>query len=890
LPDRCSLSRRKIAVPRPRVYIQDILQKGNRLGPYEIVATAGVGGMGEVYRAHDTRLDRTVAIKILPKEFAGDARLLARFEREAKAISALNHPNICAVHDIGSDHGVNYLVMEYCKGATLADRIAKGPLPVDDALRYAVEIVDALEKVHREGMIHRDLKPSNIMLTKSGVKLLDFGLAKDSKPANTAEPVTEEGQLVGTLNYMAPEVLKGAPADARSDIFSAGTVLYEMFTGRRAFPGDSRADVITSVLSSEPAPLDIGQPLLQQVIAQCQRKDPNDRWQTAHDLLVALRWIRDGGLSAASTKRRRTMPWLAIAAAVIALSVTAVVLRVRGTRAPTRSYRVNLQPPPGIEIPDANVAANLAISPDGEWVAFQGRSSDTTVWGLYLRSTRELDAHLVASQAYNPFFSPDSKWLGYAAEGFLHKVPVAGGEPQKICKAGRLRGATWRHDGTILFSMSEGLLRVPSSGGGPTPVTRPANGERHYWPSFLPGGEHALVTVVNGFSDSWRNIAVVSLKDGAMHPLLSGGSWARYLPSGNLVYDRLGRLFVVKFDLDNLRIRGDPQPVLDDVNFSQPNGATAFDISESGSIVYVPGAPKLDDAELVWVDRDYRTTPVLDTKLPYGRAAISPDGLRLAVTISTTLEDSDLFLYDLQHKTWTRLTFNQRVGQPYPASSGCPVWTPDGNWIICLSGQAGHPNLFRIRADGNGQPQVLTSGRDWEISPTVSRDGTTLLFGRQIDTTQWDIMSMSLQHPAVVRPFLAGPNLEFFPNFSPDGRWVAYESLESGSRQIHVRPFDGAASSVRVSTDTGWTPRWSRDGREIFYQKLHEVWSVRVETDPAFKASEPRLLFKVPTLAIADSFDISPDGTRFLMVRRPAEVHPDRRIVFIPNWADEAAR
>ena len=847
--------------------------------------------MGEVYRARDNRLDRTVAVKILPAEFAADARLLARFEREAKAISALNHPNICTVHDVGRENGVNYLVMEYCEGITLADLIEKGPLPLRDVLRYGIEIAGALDKVHRQGIIHRDLKPANIMITKSGVKLLDFGLARhgieDVAPSASAmstfeRPVTEEGHIVGTVHYMAPEVLKAASADARSDIFALGAVLYEMVTGKRAFAGNSKADVIAAIIFSEPPPLSTQQPALDHVIAQCLRKDSDERWQTAHDVAAELRWIQGSGelVAAATRKRHRTLPLAAAIALLlgIAASVTWLILR---ERAAVGADRFELQPPQGVRVAQSGAQSILAISPDGEWVAFQGASDEPNRRGLYLRSTKELGSRFVAA-ASNPFFSPDSKWLGFTAEGAIQKVPVQGGEPQKICDAPRLRGATWGDDGTILFSMGEGLLRVLVDGGKPVAVTKPKPGERHYWPDFLPGSDYALITVHAGATDSFRRIAVVSLKSGDVRTLMSDGSQGRYLRNGYLVYGRLGQLYAVNFDTRNLRITGQPKRVLDDVYSYSGSGFTAFAVSATGSLVYIPGADRVRNAELVWVDRQGHATPLLETRMPYDTAAISPDGKRLAVAINSTLEDSDLWLYDLRGRVWTRLTFGQRAYGP--------VWSPDGRWLVYLSVRSGHQKLSRIRTEGSADPEQLTSGVEWDLGPAVSPDGRVLMFSTQRQAAQWDLVSMSFERPGEPKPFLATSSLETNPRFSPDGRWIAYESDESGSRQIHVRPYPGPGPSVRISTDGGWTPLWSHDGTEIIYQKPKEIWSVAVTANVQFKTSEPKLLFKEPFMLDSpwdNSVDISADGTRFLMVRKPPEANPERRLVYVPNWSDE---
>jgi serine/threonine-protein kinase len=859
------------------------------LGPYEIVAAIGAGGMGEVYRARDTRLDRTVAVKILPSEFAQDGRLRSRFEREAKAISALNHPHICTVHDVGSDDGIDYLVMEYCEGNTLAKRIADGPLPLEQVFDYGIQIADALEKAHREGIIHRDLKPTNIMLTKAGTKLLDFGLAKhhaESLPAeSTVQQLTEEGKILGTIQYMAPEVLHGREADARSDIFALGIILYEMVTGRRAFDGDSKPALIASILSSEPPSMDTQRlgvsHALDHFVRRCLEKDPDERWQTAHDIGAELRWIRDARevpAEEAHRGRKRVGLWLgAVLLLAGAVGVTWYVLKPDARR--FRAERFEIEPPAGVHVGESGGGSVLAISPDGEWVAFRGVSDEPNRVGLYLRSTKELDARLIRGAAA-PFFSPDSKWLGFAADGYLQKVPVSGGEPRRICEVSWFRGASWGDDGTILFSNGAGLLHVSADGGQPEVLSVPPAGERHYWPQFLPGSKRALFVVHRGFSDSWRKVAVFSLKDRKIHELLSGTS--PHYVRGHLVYSHLGTLHAARFDLHELKVTDEPKAILDDVYFYNGSAFSAFDLSHSGSLVYMPGAGRIREAELVWVDRQGRATPVLEDRRGYDAASISPDGKRLAVTINTTLEDSDLWIYEIERGSWTRLTSGKRV-------AGRTTWSRDGKWLIFSSFASGHFKLFRIATDGSGNAEQLTSGVEWEYPGNVSVRDNVLVFMRQVQTAQWDLLTLSFDSRQGPRPFLATPFLEAQPFFSPNGRWVAYESDETGRREIHVRPYPGPGPRVTVSTNGGNVPFWSHDGRELLYRHGKEIWSAPVSAADTFRAGRPQLLFRADFLGEGiwdDAFDISPDG-KILTVRQPPESRPQRRLVYVPNWIAE---
>jgi serine/threonine protein kinase/Tol biopolymer transport system component len=862
--------------------------------------------MGEVYRARDPRLGRTVAIKVLPAEFSADEKLRLRFEREARAISSLNHPHICSVYDIGHQDGRDYLVMEYIEGETLSQRLARGPLPTEQLLRYGIEIAESLEKAHRQGIIHRDLKPSNIMITKSGAKLLDFGLAKSrhgsiwdqakSKVSQlpTAErPLTAEGTLVGTLEYMAPEQLEGKEADARTDIFALGGVLYRMVTGKRPFEGDSDASLIAAILEREPRPITALQPLapaaLDRVVRSCLTKDPDERIQTAHDVLLELRWVAEGVSHPSletrpiSERKSRLLPWLALAVVTVAVSAGLITWRrTTGGNEPFRPQRFELQPPEGVRVAESGAASTLAISPDGAWVAFRGVSDEPNRTGLYLRSTRELGARLVPGSVFSPFFSADSKWLGFFGDGFLQKVPVSGGEPRRICQVRQPRGASWGDDGMILFSTGEGLLRVSAEGGQPETLTKPPPGERHYWPHFLPGSKHALFVVHSGASDSWRKVAVLSLEDRKIRMLATGTS-PRYV-DGQLVYSHLGTLHSSRFDPEKLKLSGEPRAILDDVYFYTGSGFTGFDVSRSGSLVYVPGAERLRDAELVWVDREGRISPAIDERRNYGAATISPDGKQFAVVIRTTLEDSDLWIYETERRQWRRLTNGKWVTTPEP-----PVWSSDNRWIVFSSFESGHGKLFRIAADGSKAPERLTSGVEWDYPGGISARDNVLVFMRQVQAAQWDLLTLSLDGSGTPQPFLATPVLEAWPAFSPNGRWVAYESDETGTREIHVRPYPGPGQKVTISSAGGELPLWSRNGRELFYQRGKEIWAAAVSAGGVFTAGQPKRLFTADFLQSGrwqNSVDVASDG-KFLMVRHPPELRPQRRLVYVPNWTAE---
>lgn len=868
---------------------------GSRLGPFEILSRIGAGGVGEVFRARDTRLDRSVAIKVLPSEFASNTQLKLRFEREAKSISQLNHPHICTLYDVGSHAGVEYLVMELIEGETLADRITRGALALADVLKLGAQIAEALHAAHRAGIVHRDLKPGNIMITKAGAKLLDFGLAKPGgavlsspdAPTEQQKPLTAEGTLLGTFQYMAPEQLDGLEADARTDIFALGAVLYEMATGNRAFQGKTRSSLIAAIVKEQPPQISEVQPLtpptLEHVIARCLEKDPDDRWQSAHDVAQELRWIVNSQSAAATVvaASRRVPRWLWAAGGLLLLIASAAAwYRSQAVVQPGRQ-RFDLQPPDGVEIEESRAQSVLAISPDGEWVVFRGISEDQGKSGLYARSTRELDARRVTAPGgagHTPFFSPDSAWLGFHAEGALQKIRLQGGDPEPICQLERTRGASWGDDGTILFSDAEALFRVSADGGQPEKITAPAEGERHYWPHLLPGSEAALLTVHRGGGDAFRKIAVLTLGDRQIRELIPGTS--PQFVDGRVIYSHLGNVYAVDFDPERLRIVGKPKLVLRDVYYYWGSGFAGFNVSRSGELVYVPGTPGASDSELVWLDRTGAETPAVPHKRPYLRIAVSPDATRIAARIATGVEESDLWLYELPAARWTRLTYGKRVDSP--------MWSPDGEWIFFSAGESGNPDIWRVRADGGTPPEELVSTLHWEYPGSVTPDGRTLVFMRQQAAAQWDLLTLSLDDKPVEAAFLATDVLEAWPTLSPDGRWVAYESDETGARQVHVRPFPGPGPRVTVSAAGGTLPFWSSDGRELFFRRVKEIWSVPVAINGAFTAGAPKRLTPGDSLyADWNPSATAIGGERLLAIRPAPEAQRQRRIVYVPDWLAE---
>ena len=877
---------------------------GRQLGAYRIDGSIGAGGMGEVYRATDTRLGREVAVKVLPAAWAGDAERRLRFEREARAVAALHHPNICIIHDVGHEQGIDFLVMELVDGDSLATRLAKGPLPLDEALGHAIEIADALDSAHRQGIIHRDLKPGNVMLAPTGsgkshgaqAKLLDFGLARivplgvgtGLVPTDTS-PKTEAGALLGTLQYMAPEQIEGRPADARTDIFAFGALLHEMLTGRRAFEGTSTAALMAAILREEPPPVhprEVGR-----IVRRCLEKDPLRRYQSARDLLNDLDEIKEGLASArletsaaspaqAGRRARSTVLWLALGLGMVAILGAAYIAWPRLAGPPAINGRFQLQPPQGIGVVPTGPRSVLAVSPDGQWVAFAGVGAEPNASGLYLRPVRELGATRIAPAATSPFFSPDSRWLGFLAENAIYKVSVQGGRPQRICpvpSTSGIRGASWSDDETIVFSHDRALWRVSSEGGDPTPLTRPPSNARHYWPHVLPGSLAAVFTINQGYNDRWRHIGVVSLKTGDIRtlPTLSGTA-ARYVSSGHLVYSRFGVLHAAPFDLSRLEATGKPIKVQDNVHTFAGAGSVSFDVSATGSLVYIPEGHLFPEGQMLWLDRQGKAAPLLEERRRYVGAAFDPEGKRLVAAIADDFGEADLWVHDIDRGTWGRLTNGVHAWSEL-------AWSPDGEWIFFTSFKSGEGELFRMPSRG-GSPEQLTSDVSvWEHAGSVSPDGTTLLFW-QATPSQGDLMTLKLEPRGAPQPFTNSPEfLESAPRLAPSGLWVAYGSNESGSVQVHVRPFPGPGAGLRVSPNGGTDPWWSRDGRELFYRRGAEVWAAVVEPGAAFRHQTPRMLFKA---------DVVEGGTlvtrgmtdRFAAIRREV---PHRQLVYVPNWLEE---
>jgi eukaryotic-like serine/threonine-protein kinase len=887
------------------------LASGTRLGPYEILSAIGAGGMGEVYKARDTRLDRAVAIKILPTELSTDPDRRARFEREAKTIAGLNHRHICVLHDVGDHDGVMFLVMEHLAGETLAQRLEKGRLPPEQALLIATEIVDALAAAHRQGVIHRDLKPGNVMLTKSGAKLLDFGLAKlaghgeqaaaaglASVPTQT-RPLTSEGAIVGTLQYMAPEQVEGKPADARTDLWALGAILYEMLTGKRAFEGTSAASLIGNIMNAEPPALALLQPLtpaaLERLVRQCLAKAPDDRWQSAHDVALFLNSLDD--LVTESTRARpRRKPW--IVAAVVAGGV--VIGLVAGWGFGSREHTatppqlVRLSVPLGADGPftapdQPRAGSSIALSRDGRRLVYQSvRNSQSR---LVLRAIDRTEETVLRGTegGFGPFFSPDGNWVAFFTESELKKVPLDGGGPVTICTTPPVsRGGSWADDDTIYFTpdFTRGVQRVAAAGGRPADVTTldlSANESNHLFPEALPGGEVLLFTVWKGGSFDAASIWAFSTRTAKRILLIEGAAEARYLPQGYLVFARAGTLFAVPFDPKTLALLGAAMPLVEGVLSDPATGTAHYAVSYTGTLVYAPGQYTVAPSRIAWVDRRGGIEFLPCEPGFYDQLKLSPDGRRLAFVAL-----NDIWVYDFGSRTTTRTTF-RGVNQ-------APVWAPDGRHIAFSSSQSvTQPTLYWVDPAGSQEPEVLSRDGEVQFPSSWSPDGTTLAYAeiKLINPeTDFDIWLLSGPSPWKRQDLIRTPFKDDQPTFSPDGRALAWVSNDTGRPEVYVRPYPGTGRTM-VSVDGGSDPIWSRSGTELFYRSGRRIYAVPIGTKSVLTIGRPSPLFEgdfdwgAITPGIP-SYDVAADG-RFIMVPLAARESPARLDVVL-NWVEDLKR
>ena len=884
------------------------LTAGTRLGHYEIVALIGAGGMGEVYEARDPRLNRNVAIKVLLDHMSSRPEARVRFEREAQMIAGLNHPHISTLHDVGRHEQVDFLVMELVEGETLAARLVQGPLPVRDALQYAIDIAGALDHAHRHGLTHRDLKPGNVMLTKRGVKLLDFGLAKFRLPQDpglsafvTQADVTVKGEFLGTLQYMAPEQLEGHDADARTDIFAFGTILHEMITGQKAFDGPSRMSLMRSIMSDTPPPVSTLRPIaprgLDRFIATCLAKDPDDRWQSARDMWRELKAILESGSTIgevsegsgiAVVRPRRGVPVGAVASLVL-VTVVAVAAAVWTLKpvvpgGPLGVARLAMTLPPGDRIGDL-ARPSLTVSPDGSTLAYVGQHGGTTQ--LFVRAIDGSEARPIAGtdRAIAPFFSPDGRWIGFFSTGKLKKVPTTGGAVENVCDAASSQGGTWAADDTIYFAPlnTSALWKVSASGGASTPVTtlNRSKGEvSHRWPQVLPGGEAIIFTVWTGPGSDERHLHLQMLNSGERRVLVQGASTGRYVSSGHILYSRDDALFAVSFDLAHLQVTGSavpmPERALDD------EGAH-FGVSASGLLAYLPASPHRFERRLVWVDASGNVDALPLSPRGYTDPMLSPDGRYVAFTLLGPIEA--IWIYDLTRHTLAALTATSA------GSSQSPTWTADGTRIVYRGTRTGFRNLFWKAVDGAGEEERLTTSENLHTPTSSSRDGRYVAFVETAVETGSDLAVLQLDR-GEPHGFLKTGSVEAGMRFAPDGHWVAYSSDESGASEVYVRSFPGPGGKLQVSTDGGSEPVWSRNGQELYYRSGDKMQSIRLVTHPVLAAEHPRVLFEgryMRTDTGGAGYDVSSDG-RFLMVQPLEPEEPAAQINIVLNWFEALRR
>jgi serine/threonine protein kinase/Tol biopolymer transport system component len=907
---------------------------GKTLGHYHITSQIGKGGMGEVFQAKDQVLGREVAIKVLPEEYARDADRVARFQREAKVLASLNHSNIASIHGLEESGGTKFLVLELVEGNTLADRIKSGPIPIEESLKLALQIAEALEAAHEKGIIHRDLKPANIKVTPDGkVKVLDFGLAKAfagdqevnlSNSPTLSDAATRQGVILGTAAYMSPEQARGKPVDKRADIWAFGCLLYEMLTGQAAFQGEDVTEILAAVVKGG-ANLDLLpanlHPRVREAITRCLQKDQKSRYSSITDARYEIEQaLADPGgvlvqpiiIAEPRKKLRAVLPWIA---AVVILSVItgAIVWKMR-TPEPRKVMRFAYELPEGRQFNRTQLGGiSLAVSPDGSQFVYG------TTEGLYLRLVDALDARLIVGtdkDSVDPFFSPDGQWIGYISKSDLKlkKIAISGGAPVVLCDTGLMVvGARWDSDNMIVYSdlLGGGIMWISANGGTPESLIKinVADARKSGFPAvpqMLPDGRTLLFTNAFDFNVTNMQIVIQSLKSGERKILLRSGFGARYLSTGHLVYQLLNNnivnLLAIPFNLDKLEVTGGSVPVLE--------GIGAWDISDSGTLVYVsqPGTAAESKSEagakaaissgrtLVWVNRQGKEEPLAAAPNKYSLFKISPDGTRVALTVGTS-SNQDIWIWDVVRENMTRLTFDK-------GDDEAPLWTPDGKRIVYSSNREAGTlgGIYWKAANGTGEVEKLVSNSYRASYPSsMSKDGKTLaLWELTLAPLQTDIGMLSMESNHARKPLLQEKYNEDYPQISPDGRWLAYQSNESGKYEVYVRSFPNVNKGGRwqISTNGGDSPLWSPDGQELFYRSGDSFMAVEVETDPAFRPAKSKILFKGTYFSTGAPFDftmwdISPDGKRFLMLKPHASTGATptapgpRKINIVLNWFEE---
>ena len=896
------------------------LTAGNRLGPYEVLVPLGAGGMGEVYRARDTRLDRTVAIKVLAESLASDPQLRDRFEREARALSALNHPHICTLFDVGHQDGVDFLVLEHLEGETVAERLTRsGGLNPNEALKIAIDVCDGLDKAHRSGIVHRDLKPANVFLVRGSgsgppiAKLLDFGLAKSAAPVvttsglsmlpTTPPTLTAQGTILGTFQYMAPEQIEGLEADARTDIFAFGALLFEMLTGRTAFEGKTRASLLGAILKDETPPVSRVQPVapaaLDRIIATCLAKDQDDRYQSARDLLRELKWVASGAgdVPAAETfarpARSSRIAWLVAALSTIALIATAVIALRRGSEVAPVASPVQFTigqpakmsfggPPAG----GTGTATQLAVSPDGRNIVFVARAaSDHQIW---LRPVAALTATPIPGTEGGafPFWSADSRFIGFFAAGQLKKVAIAGGPPVVLCDAPSGRGGSWSRDNVIVFtpaSSGGGLQRVSSAGGVPAPATTldPTTGEtNHRWPHFLPDGRHFIYTATTGTCCPAVKPSVIrigSLDSAEPTTTLFQAESSVSFGSGHLVFAREETLMAQPFDLETRQPTGDPFPLAEQIS-REGSRYVGASLSENGTLVYARGGLQTE-LQLTWFDRTGRALSTVGDSAPYVNLALSPDERRVAVALGTP-DNTDIWIIDLARDVRSRLTFD-------PGLDRSPVWSPDGSRIAFEGSRSGSLTLRQRSISGTTPEESLLEGLGTFTPTAWSADGRFIAYTHATQAAP-DVWALPLAGDRKPFPIVQSNFIDTSAAFSPNGKWIAYTSNEGGESNVYVQQFPRADAKYQVSRDGGSHPVWRADGKELFYLLGVEatLMAVPIDTSGQFVAGMPQALFPsgAARLGASPAYAVTKDGKRFLVNARRREQSSEAALTVVVNW------
>ena len=881
---------------------------GKTLSHYKVIEKIGQGGMGEVYRAEDTNLSREVAIKVLPEQFTKDPQRLARFEREAKLLASLNHPNIAAIYGFEEADNVRFLAMELVPGETLQERVAKGPLPVEEALEVCRQIAEGVEAAHEKGVIHRDLKPANVKVTPEGkVKILDFGLAKAfegetpvtdiSQSPTLTEEMTRAGVILGTAAYMSPEQAKGKPVDKRADVFAFGAVLYELLTGRRAFEGETITETIAAVLKSEPdweqLPSDVPW-RIRDLLGRCLQKAVHDRLDGIANVRIEINMALEepamaspiGVGGAAQPERRQWV--MALGLMVLTAIVTSLAiwsLMPSSLLAPQPVTRFTITPPSAAPLRNSRYN-DLTLSPDGEHIVYSALNQGTRQ--LYVRPMDGFTAAALRGTegvTREFFFSPDGEWVVFTVGGILKKVSFVGGAPMTLSDATAQEGGSWGSDDTIVLAMGSptGLYRVSANGGQLELLAEPdlAKGQQGYQhPEILPGGNAVLFDIILGGSN--HQMAVLSLETGEYKILVEGGRNPRYAPTGHLVYElaRTGTLMAVPFDPDSLEVTGGAVPILDGVRHTLRDGSADYAFSSNGTLVYIGGGGG-SGGTVVWVDREGNSEPLLGRQGAYFVPRLSPDGQRLAVT--NISEGRDVWTYDLRRGVLSRLTFD-------PGADLDPLWTPDGQRIVFRSNRSGAFNLYWKPADGSGEAEQLTSSEHSQSPYSWTPDGKVLAFWERSPQTGSDIWVLWLDGERTPELFLRTPFSEAEPSFSPDGRWIAYTSNDSGRNEIYVRPFPASDGKWQISTGGGIAARWAANGRELFYLNGDQMMVAPVTTGDSFQTGTPRSLFThVNPGGIPRNYAVAHDAQRFVMLQ-PTELEVEPQINVVLNWFEELKR